>query len=40
MILEEVGGVSEAGVKVTVLDRDDGMVLLEKKFDENRCLTK
>lgn len=40
VIAEEVGGVSEAGVKVTVLDRDSGTVLLEKEFDENLCLTK
>ena len=40
MIAEEVGGVSEAGVKVTVLDRDSGTVLLEKEFDDNLCLTK
>ncbi len=40
VILEEVGGVSESGVKVTVLDRDSGAVLLEKEFDENLCLTK
>ena len=40
VIVEEVGKASETGVKVTVLDRDDGMVLLEKKFDENLCLTK
>ena len=40
VIAEEVGGVSEASVKVTVLDRDSGTVLLEKEFDENLCLTK
>ena len=40
VIAEEVGKASEAGVKVTVLDRDSGTVLLEKEFDENLCLTK
>ena len=40
VILEDVGGVSEAGVKVTVLDRDNGTVLLEKEFGENLSLKK
>lgn len=40
VILEDVGKASEAGVKVTVMDRDSGTVLLEKEFDENLCLTK
>ena len=40
VIAEDVGGASEAGVKVTVLDRDSGTVLLKKEFDENLCLTK
>ena len=40
VISEDVGKVSEASVKVTVLDRDSGTVLLEKAFDENLCLTK